>query len=98
MATDDYAKIEHDMAAMLRESFPVTWPPGLATKLSLHRVGMSCVSAIKTLSSSWKQQETGVRNGIDLLRKGKLFCRWSLASIITHPKRSRIFQVNEVCQ
>ena len=35
MATDDYAKIEHDMAAMLRESFPVTWPPGLATKLSL---------------------------------------------------------------
>ena len=32
---DDYAKIEHDMAAMLRESFPVTWPPGLATKLSL---------------------------------------------------------------
>ena len=38
MATDDYAKIEHDMAAMLRESFPVTWPPGLATKLSLQQV------------------------------------------------------------
>ena len=38
MATDDYAKIEHDMAAMLRESFPVTWPPGLATKLSLQFV------------------------------------------------------------
>ena len=35
MATDDYPKIEHDMAAMLREPFPVTWPPGLATKLSL---------------------------------------------------------------
>ena len=37
MATDDYAKIEHDMAAMLRESFPVTSPPGLATKLSLQK-------------------------------------------------------------
>ena len=59
MATDDYSKIEHDMAAMLRESFPVTWPPGLATKLSLQIESLKYIKAESIVEAFNKILKTG---------------------------------------
>ena len=50
MATDDYAKIEHDMAAMLRESFPVTWK-AFATQVVAPRPGYQAITWRRAKSS-----------------------------------------------